>query len=170
VLVSLVQRAIDQQFTGTEPGVVAGYMPTGGEIDPTPALAALREHGWSTVLPVCGVDAAMEFHPWKPGDELETNRYGIPEPVSAPIELRSVDVVLVPGVGFDRNGSRIGHGVGYYDRYFARCFAALHDPVRLGLAHDLQIVDLPAAKPWDVAMHMVISPSTVVNNEDPHPI
>ena len=105
----------------------------------------------------------MTFAPWAPEDPLVKNRYGIPEPTSAPVAVGAIDVVLVPGVGFGRDGSRIGHGVGYYDRFFAKCFANDHDPFRLGLAHDGQIVDLPPSESWDVEMHLVISPSHVIS-------
>jgi len=161
-IVTNVRSALGHIRDESVSGVVAGYLPTGGEIDPSATLQSLRADGWEIVLPVCGVDASMEFCPWEPGDPLAPNKYGILEPISAPVGIESIDVVLVPGVGFGRDGSRIGHGVGYYDRYFARCFAAQHDPVRLGLAHDLQIVDLPTPEPWDVSMHCVISPSETV--------
>lgn len=146
----------------SDPGVVAGYVSTGGEIDAMPVLDALRSAGWQTVLPVCGADGQMDFCPWEPGDSLTENRYGIGEPSSSPVAPERIDVVLVPGVGFGRDGSRIGHGVGYYDRYFAKCFATNHDPIRLGVAHDLQIVDLPTPESWDVAMHAVITPSETI--------
>lgn len=144
------------------PGTVAGYLSIGGEIDATATLDAFRAAGWRTVLPVCGSEARMDFCPWEPGEPLFTNRYGIPEPGSEAVSPETIDLVLVPGVGFGRDGSRIGHGVGYYDRYFAKCFATNHDPVRLGLAHDLQIVELPKPESWDVAMHAVITPSETI--------
>ena len=105
----------------------------------------------------------MDFSPWVPGEPLEPNRYGIGEPHDNPVPIGSIDVVLVPGVGFDRAGARIGHGVGFYDRFFARCFAADHDPRRVALAHDLQIVQLPDPEAWDVPMHTLITPSQVID-------
>ena len=161
-ITSKVSEAVAERFPKNNVGVVAGYVATAGEIDPAPALEALRSNGWRLALPVCGPEATMEFCPWTPGDTLAPNRYGIGEPQTEALALEAVDLVLVPGVGFSRDGSRIGHGVGYYDRYFARCFAAAHDPVRIGLAHDLQIVDLPDPEPWDVAMHVVICPTEIV--------
>ena len=149
--------------TADRVGTVAGYFAFRGEIDPAVALEQLRVLGWRVVFPICGDDASMSFAPWNPEDPLMTNRYGIPEPASPPVALPAIDVVLVPGVGFGRDGSRIGNGVGYYDRFFARCFSADHDPLRLGLAHDVQVVDLPKPESWDVGMHMVISPSHVIS-------
>ncbi len=162
-IVEPIIAAVVEHFENGLPGTVAGYFPIHGEIDPGPALDRLRSSGWTTVQPICGDDASMVFAPWAPGEALNTNRYGIPEPTSDPVPAESIDVVLVPGVGFGPDGSRIGHGVGYYDRFFARCFSSDHDPRRLGLAHDEQIVELPPPESWDVGMHMVISPSRVIS-------
>lgn len=140
---------------------VAAYMAIGAELSLGPAIRALHDAGFQLALPVCGPEASMEFCPWVPGDELDAGPYGIGEPRTAPIDLTMISTLLVPGVGFATDGSRIGHGMGYYDRFFARCFAVNHDPRRLGIAHDCQIVKLPPAEPWDVAMHEVITPSKV---------
>jgi 5-formyltetrahydrofolate cyclo-ligase len=146
-----------------KPGTVAAYVAYGGELDVSPAALALAERGWRLVLPVCGPNASLEFCPWAPGDPLTKNRLGIDEPTSAPVPLNEVDVVLVPGVGFDACGSRIGHGMGFYDRYFARCFEIGHDPRRIGIAHDLQVVELPEPERWDVAMHLILTPTKVLD-------
>lgn len=151
------------QFTNVGLGsTVAGYVPSGGEIDPSPALAELAGADWQVVLPVCGPHASMEFCPWKSGDPLAPNKYNIGEPATSPVSISNIDVVLVPGVGFDRAGSRIGHGVGYYDRFFARCFDIDHHPVRIGLAHDIQIVEHLEQEPWDVPMNAIVTPTQEV--------
>jgi len=158
---SIVRAVVDS--VPATPGLVAGYIAHGGEIDAVPAMDALRNRGWQVVLPICGDDASMDFSPWAPEAPLRLNRYGIGEPAENPVPIESIDVLLVPGVGFDCDGSRIGHGVGFYDRFFARCFEHDHDPLRLGLAHDVQIVELPEPEPWDVSMHTLISPSQVID-------
>ena len=56
----------------------------------------------------------------------------------------------------DRTGSRVGHGVGFYDR-FLEPFRDRIQPLRVGVAHDSQIVDLPLPEPWDVPMHLVVT-------------
>lgn len=144
-------------------GRVAAYLATGGELNLGPSVEALIVAGHEVLLPVCGPDFSVEFCPWKPGDALGTGAYGIAEPQTTPVDIVSIDTVLVPGVGFGVDGSRIGHGVGYYDRFFARCFATAHHPRRLGIAHDLQVSALPASEPWDVAMHEIITPSKVIH-------
>jgi 5-formyltetrahydrofolate cyclo-ligase len=157
-----VCEIVSELLANRRPGTVAGYLSHGGELDPEPALERLIELGWNVALPVCGADASMVFCPWSPGDALRPNRYGIGEPTGEPVDESLIDVVLVPGVGFDRTGARIGHGVGYYDRFFARLAAAEQHPLRLALAHDLQLVTLPEPEDWDVPMHIIATPSEVI--------
>ena len=144
-------------------GVVASYIPFRGEIDPSFGTELLREAGWSILLPVCGDDGHMEFCPWSAGEPLVENRFGIGEPTTEAIPIDQIDAVIVPGLAFDRQGNRLGHGVGFYDRFFDRCAQQSHDPYRLGLAYDFQVVELPAPEPWDIPMHIVISPSEVID-------
>lgn len=107
----------------------------------------------------------MEFAPWSPGEELRPNRYGIGEPQTNAISIADISVVLVPGVGFDTMGNRIGHGVGFYDRFFTRCNEQGHRPLRIGIAHDLQIVELPPPAPWDVPMDRILTPTKVIDRD-----
>jgi 5-formyltetrahydrofolate cyclo-ligase len=89
-------------------------------------------------------------------DGLVPGRYGIPEPpADAPALSTDVarGVVVVPGLGFDRGGSRIGTGKGYYDRTLPR-FPGL---MRIGLAMDGFVADRLPTDPWDVPMHLVVT-------------
>ncbi len=162
-VVTSIEQCRPELANASASRTVASYLSHGGEIDAMPTTLALHSRGWTIVLPVCGANASMEFCPWTPDDELTFNRYGIGEPITAPVAIESIDVVLVPGVGFNTSGSRIGHGVGFYDRFFARCADRSHDPLRLALAHDLQVVDLPTPEPWDVPMHRVLTPTKVID-------
>lgn len=159
---ALVCEAVTAHLARIPVGTVAAYLSHGGELDPSPTIETLVQLGWKVVLPVCGDDASMVFCPWAPGDPLKANRYGIGEPETDPMDEEHLDVVLVPGVGFDSEGARIGHGVGYYDRFFARLAAAGHTPLRLALAHDLQLVTLPEPEEWDVPMQVIITPTRVI--------
>jgi 5-formyltetrahydrofolate cyclo-ligase len=89
-------------------------------------------------------------------DDLTPGRFGIPEPSSeAPALSPDVarGVIVVPGLGFDRTGSRIGTGKGYYDRMLPR-FPGL---MRIGLTMDDFVVDRLPTDPWDVPMHLVVT-------------
>ena len=89
-------------------------------------------------------------------DVLAPGRYGLPEP---PPEAPALSpegargIVVVPGLGFDRAGRRIGTGKGYYDRTPPR-FPGL---MRIGSAMDDFVVDHLPTDPWDVPMHLVVT-------------
>ena len=143
-------------------GDVAGYWAMDGEI----ALHAFQlrmPHGLRYCLPVlCG--EALRFAPWRPGDPLATNRYGIPEPqlaADALLEPPAMALVLVPLVGFDARGHRLGMGGGWYDRSFAFRNApglgSTAPPWLVGTGFAAQQVEALAAEPWDVTLDAVCS-------------
>lgn len=140
-----------------EPGPIAGYVATDGELDPTAALQPLSERGWSVHLPVIGPDVEMGVSPWRPGAPLLPNRFGIdePHPAEPVLAASQMSVVLVPCVAVDGAGHRLGFGQGFYDRALARATAT----VKVGLVHDVQLVEHIDAQPWDVDLDVVISPS-----------
>ncbi len=142
---------------------VAGYWPADGEIDPLPALARAFVAGKTCYLPVlCPQrDGHLHFAPWWPGVPLRRNRFGIAEPIAPRrdwLAPRMLDLVLVPLVGFDMAGNRLGMGGGYYDRSFAFVRPACwHRPRLVGVAFDRQRVDGLLRRPWDVPLDAVIT-------------
>jgi len=140
-------------------GAVAGYWAMDGEI----AL-----HAWqlrlppsvSYCLPVLGDDAMLRFAPWRPGAPLVSNRFGIPEPDVAAdllLDASALAFVVVPLVGFDARGNRLGMGGGWYDRTFAfRNASADAAPPRLvGAAFAMQQLDAIPPASWDVPLDAV---------------
>lgn len=145
------------------PATVAGYVAMRGELDPQPALRALHDRGWQIVLPVIGPDVTLAFVAWVPGaTRFVRNRFGIDEPEGSPIDPVTIDVVVTPGVAFDVDGGRLGHGAGFYDRFFARLAEQRHRPERIGAAHDIQVVDAVPLAEWDVPMDAVATPTRII--------
>lgn len=90
-----------------------------------------------------------------------TNRYGIPEPKHTTLfNARDLDCLLIPLVGFDSEGNRLGMGGGYYDRALARltCWRATR---LIGVAHDIQQVENLARNAWDIPMREIVTESGV---------
>jgi 5-formyltetrahydrofolate cyclo-ligase len=144
-------------------GYVAGYWAIGGEV-PLHLLQLRLFPGQSWCLPVLGdvVPGPLAFAPWRQGDPLVTNRYGIPEPDVAPasrLAARDLHVVLAPLVAFDDRGHRLGMGAGYYDRSFrARAPGApLRPPLFVGVAYEFQRVAALEPQPWDVPLDAVLT-------------
>lgn len=117
---------------------LAGYMPLPTEADPRPAMDA---HVGALCLPVVvGADRALVFRPWRPGEALVRGLFGTLEPPAGPPCLP--DVLLVPLLGFDADGGRLGMGGGQYDRTLAALRAARQPTapplLALGLGYEAQ--------------------------------
>jgi 5-formyltetrahydrofolate cyclo-ligase len=138
-------------------GHVAGYWAMDAEI----AL-----HVWQLrlpraltyCLPVLHEEGCLRFAPWRPGDPLVTNRYGIPEPDIAAellITPENMSVVVLPLVAFDVHGQRLGMGAGWYDRSFAFRGEREAPPFLVGAAFAAQQSETLAVEPWDVPLDAV---------------
>ncbi|WP_053127817.1 5-formyltetrahydrofolate cyclo-ligase [Pseudomonas sp. MIACH] len=138
---------------------VSLYLPTDGEIDPRLLLRAAQRRGKATYLPVLSAwpQTKMVFQRVRPGEKLLPNRFRILEPrVNAKRQRKvwTLDLVLLPLVGFDDAGGRLGMGGGFYDRSLAY-LARRQDwrkPRLLGLAHECQKVERLAQASWDVPL------------------
>ncbi len=140
-------------------GHVAGYWAMDGEI----ALHAFQLALPSTLiycLPVLGPGKCLRFAPWRPGEALTGNRYGIPEPevdASALLAPEAMALVVVPLVGFDTHGQRLGMGGGWYDRSFAFRQRQQAPPWLVGAAFAAQQVETLTSAHWDVGLDAVCS-------------
>lgn len=142
-----------------QPGYVAGYWAMHGEL-PLHALQMRLPASQIWCLPVLLDDGCLAFAPWRAGDPLIANRYGIPEPeveTSSLLAPRDMTVVLAPLLGFGRDGTRLGMGGGYYDRSFAFRQKAAAPPALVGIAYSFQEIGTLAADPWDVPLDAVLT-------------
>jgi 5-formyltetrahydrofolate cyclo-ligase len=143
---------------------IGAYVASDGEIDPLPLLDVARATGKRCYLPVLHPFAgpSLWFCEWRAGDPLVPNRYAIPEPdpkSRPPHPAWSLDLLLVPLVGFDARGNRLGMGGGFYDRTLAYLNhrTRWHRPRVLGLAHELQRVDALPTNAWDIPLDGVVT-------------
>jgi len=139
---------------------IAGYWAVAGEMPLHAAYASLRSREQQYFLPLITAANDLQFAAWRAGTDVQANRYGIPEP-AAPVDSRlapaDLDVVLVPLLGFDRGGNRLGSGAGFYDRSFAFLRDAQRParPVLVGIGYHFQEVPQIGAEAWDVALDFV---------------
>lgn len=98
--------------------VVSGYWPIQSEINPFPLLQMFEERGYDLALPVLNPTAdgyEMRFRRFRLGDPLVPGPFGIREPGAVAPDVEP-DVLLLPMLGFDAAGVRLGYGGGYFDR------------------------------------------------------
>jgi len=93
---------------------------------------------------------------------LVRHHFGMLEPAAdlPVVAVAQVDVVLVPGVAFDRHGGRLGFGGGFYDRFLARCSA-----LRMGVTYDLCLADRLPMGSYDLYMDWVCTPTQLIQCE-----
>lgn len=143
---------------------VACYLPNDGEIDSAPVIEHIRRLRKTLYLPVLSrlSHDRLWFAETGPKTKLTPNRFGIPEPVVQSRDLvraQELDLILLPLVGFDDQGNRLGMGGGFYDRSleFLRHRNHWHKPHLLGIAYDFQRVNGLTADPWDVPLQGVVT-------------
>ena len=135
---------------------VFSYLASWDEVDITLVNAALESRGVTVAYPVCLEKGHMEARVPDCAEALLPGAYGIKAPDSERsrlIEPSEIDVVLVPCVAFDKEGNRLGHGAGYYDRYLPRCNRAK----LICAAFEAQRLERVTADEHDIKMDMVIT-------------
>jgi 5-formyltetrahydrofolate cyclo-ligase len=134
--------------------VVAAYQPMKDEISPLGALSRAQAMGKKTALPAFAArDSRMTF---RGGEASEAGPWGLLQPPLSEPPLQP-DLILIPLVGCDRQGNRIGMGQGHYDR----ALEGLRATARLvGIGWDFQLLDIAFhADPWDQRLDAFASPA-----------
>jgi len=162
----LVARHIDRKLGLRAGDRVALYCAVRDELDSAPLFALARRRGWRVYVP--RIDRARHGRKMRfveAGGRERVNRLGIREPqASRTLGARWLDVVLVPLVGFDAQGMRLGMGAGFYDRAFAyrRWRHAWRGPRLIGVAYAFQQVPQILPAQHDVRLDAVVTEKGVV--------
>lgn len=141
-------------FSGAFEGHVVGfYWPMKGEFDPRVAVHRFRERHCRGALPVVVRKAEpLEFREWWPGVETVPGVFNLPVPQGSPLLVP--DVVLVPPVGFDSMGYRLGYGGGYFDRTLA---ALSPQPLKIGVGREASRIHTIHPQPHDIPMDFIVT-------------
>ena len=140
-----------------KPGAqIALYHPLDEELDTKPLAEALLEEGFEIGLPVVEKkNAPLVFRRFERGAPLIKGRFGIMTPEqSAP--LFTPEVLVVPLLGFDKSGARIGYGGGFYDRTLEQ-LRAQGTVLAVGYAYGAQEVDAAPSSSLDQAMDWIVT-------------
>ena len=138
---------------------IALYNPVEGEIDLQTLWQTAPLQGKYCYFPSLNEDKTLSFLPATPATPFKNNRFNIAEPDVEIAQARApqqIDIIFVPLVAFDEQGTRLGMGAGYYDRTFA---FETH-PLLIGVAYDFQQQAHLIRESWDVTLNAIITPST----------
>lgn len=146
-----------------KPKVIYFYYPLGSEVN---LLPLAEEFLTGTFMAECRTIAfprtcgdMMEFYPVTSLSDFVEGRFHIMEPMGE-VPLRETEpFVLVPGLGFDKKGNRMGYGKGFYDRYFAR-FPSCR---KIGAAFETQLMEEIPSQSHDIVMDFVVTEKGVWN-------
>jgi 5-formyltetrahydrofolate cyclo-ligase len=144
----------------TNTGTAMFFFPRPGEIDIGPAAKAAMATGVRVCLPRTGwAEGTLTpklVDEW--GEKLSVSRHGVQEPAeSAPsVNVTDLDLIVVPGLGFDESGGRLGRGGGFFDRFLARPEVRAW---KVGVGLDEQVVERLPRDPWDIPVDAVVTPT-----------
>ena len=133
------------------------YWALPAEVQTAGLIGQMLRDGKEVYLPVMGKGRSMTAVRLRTVNALHTSRFGVSEPDgNETVEPEKLDLILVPGLAFDKSGGRLGYGAGYYDRFLPRCRGLI-----AGLAAQCQMAEQVSVQAHDVPMHRVITERAV---------
>lgn len=164
-------RHIRQQTWFINASRLAVYMAADGEVNPLMLAKMAHKMGKEVYLPVLHplYKNHLFFIRFTPTTPLQKNRFGILEPRLKgyglerhnSCKVQTLDLILMPLVGFDIQGGRLGMGGGFYDRTLAIKPAAFKRPKLIGLAHECQKVEHLPLEAWDIPLAGIVTTAKV---------
>lgn len=147
-----ISARLDEMLGDVTGRTIAAYWPIRGEVNLHAWMAAVSERGGKVCLPVVvEKHQPVEFHRWTPGCAMAKGFWNIPVPAEA--QPLVPDVVIVPLLGVDDSGYRLGNGGGYYDRTLVRLGG---DKLIIGVGQAFARMKTIFPMPWDIPMHKVV--------------
>ncbi len=166
--VDRLSQGIVSKFTALKTYQQAGnvmlYLDFRNEVKTGPLIEKMLQDKKQVLIPVTDPSdySLIVSELIDPQKDLFPSKFGMMEPnkdTLRPVDPNIIDLVLVPGLVFDKNGYRIGFGAGYYDRFLPTLDP--HVPL-VSLAYELQIVDVVPKEPHDVPVHMIVTEQRII--------
>jgi 5-formyltetrahydrofolate cyclo-ligase len=152
----LIERKLIKQEEFIKAKRILFYLAFDDEVKTENMINKARELGKEIYVPVCDTkDKALRPCVFRNGALLQKGPYQTLEPqTKIDLSLDKLDLVLVPALGFDKNGNRLGRGKGYYDRLLKKTPYPMHS---IGLAFDFQILHTLPVEQNDVPVDKILS-------------
>ncbi|WP_068793988.1 5-formyltetrahydrofolate cyclo-ligase [Brevibacillus laterosporus] len=135
----------------------------GSEINTWSFIEDARERDIKVALPLTNREQKKIIpYTYESRSSLKNGAYGIWEPdplCSTELKLSEIEVVIVPGVAFDRQKGRLGYGAGYYDRFFQ---SLPHEPRRIGFCFAMQVIEKVPMEPFDIHLDQIVTEEGII--------
>jgi len=154
-----IELHLVEQLSKLMTKLLGAYWPHRDEYDPMPLAAWHAGRNGEVALPaVVARDQPLEYRPWTPDTPMSPGRFsfGIPEPVNGPAVVP--DVLLIPLLGFDEAGYRLGYGGGYFDRTLASYQVK---PRTIGVGFEIGRMPTIDPQPHDVPLDMIVTEARI---------
>ena len=138
---------------------IAGYLPIKTEIDPLSAMEEASAHSLVGVPVIQGKSKPLKFARWAPGCDLKKGPFDVQIPVNS--YYFSPEVLIIPMVGFDRNGGRLGYGGGFYDRTLEH-LRSKHATLAIGFAYSAQEFENLPLEATDQKLDIIITEREII--------
>jgi 5,10-methenyltetrahydrofolate synthetase len=149
----VITTSLEHGFPMLWKNTVGFYWPYRGEFDPRPAMNIIQDRGARLALPeVENKNKLLRFRRWWKEAPMKTGAYNIPIPDNT--ELVMVNAILVPMLGFDVQGYRLGYGGGYYDRTLTTISPR---PLVIGVAFEILRLENFHHRPHDIAVDFIVT-------------
>lgn len=137
------------------------YIPIKGknEVNTRPVIGELLRERKEVVVPVMEFNSVVLHHVYLNGlEDLKQNKWGVEEPVhQEEADVQQLDIIVVPMIGGDLHGNRLGYGKGYYDSFLSQTKA-----VKIGLLYNTCLVDEIPVESHDVELDILITEKKVI--------
>jgi len=145
---------------------ILAYAALPNELDPAPAIWRLRKRGVRIAYPRIEAPGVLGMHFVDHEMELVPGPFGLAQPSEhAPhVSHAVIDAVIIPGVAFDEQGTRLGYGGGYYDRLLPMMRP---ECMRIGIAFDEQVLSHIPTEEHDACVDVLVTPSRIIRPDTP---
>lgn len=148
-----ILATLQERFPAADLPLLGGYWPFRREFDCLPYLREALAHGAGAALPVViAKGQPLEFRPWTPQTKMEAGVWNILHPAEGPAV--EPGALIVPLVGFDAAGYRLGYGAGFYDRTLA---AMSKTPLTIGVGFELNRMPTIHPQPHDIPLDWIVT-------------
>ncbi|MBQ9833363.1 MAG: 5-formyltetrahydrofolate cyclo-ligase [Clostridia bacterium] len=132
------------------------YKAMKNECDPALIAEAAVKMGKTVAYPLCCENNTLKVLTPKTENAFTMGAYGISEPIESEcdeLDIKKLELIIVPGLAFDKNNVRLGRGAGYYDRLLTKC----ENAIKIGFAFDVQMADSLPEDGNDIRMDKIVT-------------